>query len=416
MWYTAFPREWDGRDSSARIACAESDDGLVWQKPHYGVMECAGSTDNHLTDLRFISPSVLIDPTAPPEMRYRAFGWHHHPLNGWASRTAFSEDGIRWTVDPVSLYQSADGIYSVWNPYTNSALVMLGRSRYVRSLPRRILFSSEWTHNGATEPVSALVPDEYDDIAASARGFNTGDYYGIGLMPTPGPTIGFLWHFRHQFPYLSDTRNQFGNFGRTDIALVYQHERGGRWQHFPGRPDWLTPERMPAWARGCLYTASSPVDVGDETWLYITGDAHRHGWFLNHEWKRDPKLKAMMDPGGFTHIGLVKWPKDRLLGYHAPLLERIELAPRAGAENRLALNVATRPYGFIRAALVNRRDGKHVEGFDFQDSIPVSGDHREAVVRWKGQDALPPDASLAVQLEISKGTLYAFDFTREAIS
>jgi len=416
MWYAAFPREWDGRDSSARIACAESDDGLTWRKPHYGVMDCTGSTANHLTNLLFISHSVLIDPTAPADMRYRAFGWHNHPLSGWASHTAYSTDGIRWTVDPQPLYQSADGIYSVWDPYTSRAVVMIERPRYVRGLPRRCWFSSEWTREGATEPVSALVPDEYDDIAAAARGFNTGDYYGIGMMPTPGPTIGFLWHFRHQFPYLSDTRNQFGNFGRTDIALVYQHERGGRWTHFPGRPDWLTPERMPAWARGCLYTASSPIDVGEESWLYFTGDAHRHGWFLNHQWKRDPQLKAMMDPGGFTHIGLAKWPKDRLLGYHAPLLERLELAPRDGAENRLALNVATRSDGFVRAALVNRLDGKPIEGFDFEDSVPINGDHREAAVRWQGKDAFPAaDVPLAVMLEISKGRLYAFDFTREVV-
>jgi hypothetical protein len=418
MWYAAFPRVWDGRASSTRVACVESDDGLVWRKPRYGVMSCAGSADNHLTDLLFLSPSVIMDPTAPPGMRFRAFGFCDHPQRGWASHTAFSADGIRWTVEPEPLYQSADGICGVWNPYARRALVMIERPRYVNGLPRRSWFSSEWTRDGATEPVSALVPDEFDDVSAVSRGFRSGDYYGIGLMPTPGPLVGFLWQFRHQLPYLSTTRNQFGNFGRVDISLVYQHERGGKWMHFPGRPDWLTPDRMPEWARGCLYTASSPVDVGDETWLYITGDTHRHGWYLDYQWKVDPKLRALVDPGGFTHIGLVKWPKNRLMGYRAPLLERIELAPRAGhAIGRMVVNAATRPDGVVRAAVVNRRDGKPIDGFDFADSEPISGDCREALVRWRGQSSAPapgPGLSTAVQLEIVKGTLYAFDFVQEA--
>jgi len=419
MWYAAYPRDWGGRDSASRVACAESDDGVVWRKPRYGVMPCAGSTDNHLTDLLFLSPSVFIEPGAPPSMRFRAFGWYLHPQRGWASHTAFSADGIKWSIDPEPLYQSADGITSVWNPYTNSALVMIQRARYVRGVPRRCWFSSEWTRQGATAPVSALVPDEFDDVAAVSRGFNSGDYYGVGLMPTPGPVVGFLWHFRHQLPLLSDTRNQFGNFGRIDISLVYQLERGGKWMHFPGRPDWLTPERMPDWARGCLYSASSPIDVGDETWLYFTGDVHRHAWFLDYQWKVDPKLKAMVDPGGFARIGLAKWPKDRLLGYHAPLLERLELVPRAGAANRLVLNIVTRPDGVVRVALVNRRDGKPLEGFDFEDSLPICGDQREAVVRWRGRDSWPAITEgppPAAQVEVTKGTVYAFDFILKGIA
>jgi hypothetical protein len=356
-------------------------------------------------------------------MKYRAFGWHHGS-SGWATHTAHSADGLHWTgVTPVS--QSADGVWTVWDPFRGrgAALIMTNQSRYVHGLPRRTYASFEWTREGGPTPmVSALVPDEYDDIIAQARGFRSADYYGLGFMPTPGAMIGFLWPFRHSLPYLSTTRNQFGNWGRIDLSLVYQFERGGRWRHFPGRADWVNADEMPHWARGCLYTASSPVDVGDETWLYFTGDVHRHAWFLGPEWKKpgDPRLRSLQDPGGFSAIGILRWPRDRLLGYFAPLLEKIDLLPRRGepgSAGRLVLNAVTRPNGAVRVALMDKPGGRPIEGYDFANCEPLVGDIRDAVVRWNGRPDLPATdeaTKLIAQLEIIKGTLYAFDFTTPA--
>ena len=65
-----------------------------------------------------------------------------------------------------------------------------------------------------------------------------GDYYGMGMMPAGSGTVGFLWQFRHSLPrkHLSD----YGVFGVNDVTLVYQAGRGERWEHVPGRPDFIS--------------------------------------------------------------------------------------------------------------------------------------------------------------------------------
>lgn len=419
MWYAAFPKDWNGRDSASRVACAVSDDGIHWTKPNYGVLEARGSKDNHLTDLPFLCPSIFIDPTAPAAMRYRAFGYYNHPQRGGATYTAYSEDGLRWTVEPDVVYESADGVYSAWDPYQQKALIMLHRSRQVAGMPRRCWFSAWWTRDGKTEPVSAWVPDEYDDAVARSRGYISADYYGVAPMFTPGLTIGFLWPFRHQPPVLSATRYQFGNFGNIELQLTYQLEPGGKWMHFPGRVPWLSVEQMPEWGRGNIYTASTTVDVGDETWLYITGDQHHHGWFMDYNWKRDPNLMTLTEESGFCKIGLAKWPKNRLLGYRASLVDTIELTPRRCAKDEqagLVLNAVTESSGGTRVALCERKfSGNPIPGFGFDDCIPLSGDLRDVQVRWKNQNTLPSIAkypAMSAEIEITKGTLFAFDFVR----
>ena len=76
MWHIVYPGVSHG-GNHYQVACAESDDGLTWRKPSYGVMEHGGSAENHLTDLPFhYCPSVFIDPNAPAEAKYRVSGVH----------------------------------------------------------------------------------------------------------------------------------------------------------------------------------------------------------------------------------------------------------------------------------------------------------------------------------------------------
>ena len=421
MWYQAVPTQWDGTEDSTCVGCAESDDGLTWRRPAYGLREVGGSKENHLTDLPFHCPSVFIDPTAPDSMRYRAFGWakpkpdRYRNISQRGYFTAHSSDGIHWDLDPDRpVYKGHDVITSTWNPYTNDALVMMKRIQWVGGIPRRTHWTSHWTRTSATEPVSALVPDEFDDVVAVARGFNSADYYGVGLMPTPGLTVGFLWHFRHQLP-LSSGIHQYGVFGRIDVSLVYQIGHRGKWLHFPGRADWLCGPEMPVWARHGVHTADYPMVMGDETWCYITGAHHRHGAYLDTSWKPDPQRTAILREKGIGTIGLVTWPTNRLLGFQAPLTETICLsrsetsaAGNANESSVLRLNMTTEVDGETRVTLVDQQDAP-IDGYQGQDTDPISGDHLQTVVSWKGCRQLPRQATTA-QVEIKRGTLWAFDF------
>ncbi|MFC1526680.1 hypothetical protein ACFL6X_07720 [Candidatus Latescibacterota bacterium] len=427
MWYQAWPRDWQGGDEIS-VACAESDDGVTWRRPRYGLVESCGSLDNHLTDLPFHCPSVLVDPHATDEARYRAFGYtdpvrvkgrYTARVDSRGYYTAHSADGIHWEVDSSQpTWPHADVITSVWDDRANCALVALKHNGLCKGMFRRRFFTATWDRGQASEPVSAFFPDELDDLSARSRGFVSADYYGVGLMPTDGPTIGFLWNFRHQQPigHSEPRAMYYGSVGQVDLSVVYQLERGGRWLHLPGRPDWFGTADAPPWARGALYTAASPIHVGDETWLYFTGTREYHGWSGIDVDPRE-RRERIAEEGGFSRIGLLKWKRDRVTGYRAEHRERIAIEPRSVAtpdDAGLRLNAVTGSGGSIRVALV---DAEHqpLPGYGYEDCEPIAGDHLEAVVRWRGRADVPriseQDPALAM-VEIEGGTLYAFDYRR----
>ncbi len=424
LWYQAWPQDWSGEDVVA-VACAESEDGLNWHRPDYGLIDCCGSRNNHLTDLPFHSPSVFIDPHAGPQARYRAFGYtapkklagrYSHQVHRPGYYTAHSADGLRWQLDaPNPLWPYSDVITAAWDPQADGAQIALKISGRAAGMHRRRFYSAQWSQDQATAPVSALIPDEHDDTNARARGFHTADYYGVGLMPTAGPTVGFLWNFRHQLPlgHSPARMAHYGHEGVVDLSLVYQLERGGRWFHLPGRPDWLRTFDAPLWARGALYTAASPIEVGEETWLYFTGTRDRHGW-CGHQVDYNDYIKRVATEGGFARIGLAKWRRHRLIGYQAVLPERLHLAPRPAVQGRLALNVLTRPGGSVRVGLA-RADGQPLPGYEMDKCVPIAGDHLETQVRWQGDPALPrlvAGEEVMAQVELKDATLYAFDFAQ----
>jgi len=424
MWYQAWPAEWltsATLEDVATVACVESDDGLHWRRPKYGVLESAGTMQNALTDLPFHSPCVYIDPSAPASGRFRAFGYadprrfhgrYRQTIDRLGYYTAYSADGVHWQIDSRQpVWNGSDVITAAYDPKLGGATVMLKRGRLVGGLKRRSFMSAEWIDGHASEPVSALVPDEYDDHQARLRGFCSADYYGVGLMPTDGPTIGFLWNFRHQLPIQC-----VGDVGRIDLSIVYQLERGGRWFHASGRQDWLAADDAPEWARGSIYTASAPIDMGDETWLYFTGTIDRHG-FCGQGVDYSQWIRSVNRQQGFAKIGVARWRRNRILGYSSYLSSVLTLIPDAGRADGLTLNVTTRPRGHIRVALAYE-NLEPIAGYGFGDCQPIVGDALAAPVCWTGNRCWPTIAdgrSLRVRVEITDATLFAFDFLTQPI-
>ena len=117
-----------------------------------------------------------------------------------------------------------------------------------------------------------------------------------------------------------------------------------------------------------------------------------------------------------SHIGLAKWPRNRLLGIRALNPESVQLSPAVAArgESRLALNVKTAPEGYVRASLLDGQTGSPFPGYEPENCEVLTGDHLETVVRWRRQSALPKRSEhpeVLAQIELRRATLYAFDFT-----
>ncbi len=424
MWYQAWPRDFDGTDSLL-VGCVESDDGIHWRRPEYGLIERGGSRDNHLTSLPFHAPSVCIDPHADSDRRYRAFGYLRPDravgfdvADGEPGYyTAHSADGLRWQVERGPVWQGADVIIAAWNSSHGdggAARIALKRNGLAAGQFRRRFYTCEWSEGKATSPVSAFVPDESDDLAARAHGCVSADYYGLSWIPTPGPTVAVVWTFRHVHPLgrSVDRLWNYGSLGQVDLELRYQTEAGGRWLALPGRPDWVAAASGPEWARGCLYGASQTIDVGHETWLYVTGTRELHGW-SGAGVDGDAFRKQCAASGGFAHIGRLTWPRNRLLGYRASLREYVDLLSgpiSADEPEGLCLNVTTGARGRVRVALLGAQH-QAIEGYGVDDSDGLAGDHLSGCITWNGSTRLPEGSSgLIARVELEDASLWAFSF------
>ncbi len=417
MWYQAWPREWDGGDV-AFVGYAESDDGITWRKPSLGLVDCGGK-DNNLCDLGFHAPAVFIDPDGDASHRYRATGCSARPYIGAHADvtergyyTAHSADGLHWELDSSTpTWRSTDVITSVYHPGRRQGQVAMKFGPRLSGFRRRSIWTAALSDGVWTEPRAALIPDDYDDVSALARGFDSGDYYGMGMLPAGQGTVAFLWQFRHSLPRTAG--NGGGVFGAVDISLAYQSGDGDRWVHMPGRPDFLT-HGSTTWMQGGLYSASNVTEIGDEHRLYLTGATHSHGWYVDTDWKLIEARKQQLIREGIGRLGFAHWPKWRLFGFRGDpegALD-IDLGP-VEQPSRLKLNYEADRGGAVRANLI-RADGDvntDVAGHTEADSVPLTGNHVDQIVAWKDGDVIPPSEGRPVtaHLSLDCASVYAYE-------
>jgi hypothetical protein len=410
IWYQTIPEDWDFECEIATVAYAESKDGFEWHKPTLGPGKTPGKGSN-LCGLKMHCPSLFRDENAPASHRYRAVGYVNDRLYdappgiaGDGYYTAHSADGLSWTLDSAyPRWESADVITSVYHPWQERAIIAMKYSARVQRIDRRCIHTAEYRHGEWSEPVSALYPEEYDDIAAMARGYASCDYYGMGMLPSGSGTVGFLWNFWHNLPYVG--KHGCALYGKSDVTLVYQAERGGKWFHMPGRPSFIDHHSAP-FISGWVYTAANTVRKGDEELLYISGMPFPHGYNLNPSWKRDDQWAAHLSKHRERVIGVASWPVGRLFGVEA--IPDGSLAIDLGkltSPVRLFLNYKSGYGGGVKVAVIGN------ETFNTESAIPLEGDEIAGRVRWKCGDLIPPNptGNTRVELHLVFATVYAYE-------
>ena len=413
MWYQAWPKDWNGVDV-ALVGYAESGDGIEWKKPHLGIF-AYGPTPNNLTNLGFHCPSVFIDPDASPDHRYRATGYASKGTKGAPEGltnngyyTAHSADGLRWELDSLEpTWRDGDVITSVYHPGQRRGLVALKRNPRYHGIPRRAFWNAELVGGKWSESWRALVPDDFDDVCAMTRGFSSGDYYGMAMLPAGRSTVGFLWQFRHTLPRSAWQKEcwESGVFGATGVTLVFQENQRDCWQHAPGRTDFLAPGCLPH-SDGGIYTASSPVECGDEHRLYLCSARHTHGWNLDNAWKDMERwTDVMREEGGY--ITFAHWPKWRLFGFQSDPEGKLslDLGPLK-QPCRLVLNYECEPKGSVRAEITSQ------ESRAVEQAQPLTGQSLAACVAWKDGDILTPapkGGNVKVKLHMERATVWAYE-------
>lgn len=419
MWYQATSSAWCRHDSPA-VGYAESDDGVAWRKPKLGLVEVNGSKSNNLCDLGVHDPSISILPDAPPERRYFATGcidaryqteFCHRdakPPVGGGFFSAYSADGLHWELEsPEPIWEGhwADNICNIFHPGRGHVQVLVKHTFPRLGIMRRNYWECERVGEEWTPLRMSLLPDEFDDIAARARGYLSGDYNGFGLLPAERATVAFIQMHRNRLPYkLQPCGREGGVHGVLDLTLAWQEDVGACWLHMPGRPDFVSHLDIP-WGGGMTFCASNICDFGDEQRLYISGTRESHGVI-----PFDPRPDQ-------NKIGYVRWPRGRLFGYRADAEGEldIEFGVLSGPVE-LALNYETEASGKVRVGLhtldryARCRDVTDIHGRGADDCVPLTGDSLAATVTWKDGPVIQPveGQRVVARLSMERAKLYAF--------
>ena len=420
LWYQPLLLAGDGPGNPYAVSYAESSDGIHWERPSLGLVELKGSKENNLTTLRGHGPSVIdLGPAAPPERRYLGIAVGYAPILGvpdvlthdqskkhhgyWAF---YSADGLDWKVYPPPtcciLPNMSDTACFVGDPYRGRVIGSVKLEPRVRLYDRRSLTIStarmdavtQWTH-----PRLAIFPDELDDRMAMERGCRFAEFYGMGMLAQRDVIVGFpevYWVEGELHP--SQTAGvRLGYHGRSELQMAYSYD-GYAWHRSIGREPFIPMGREGEWDDGFLTAQSSAVEVGDDVYIYYTGNRGGHS------------VSAETDT---RKVGLATIKKDRFASIASDREATVDIYHGRPAGKRLAVNGRTRGQGTIRveACVPSGKNNEPIVGFTVRDSVPLHGDDVSLAVAWKAKrwTDLPRDSQVVLRFYLENAEIFAYE-------
>lgn len=240
MYYT---NNTDDENVKGGILYAESKDGYHWEKPELGLVSYKGSKANNMLEILAKDGSVIFEPDAPEEERYKFF--MHHYTKGTFVHT--SADGIHWKLSDkplcnfmldsqnVAFFDKRINKYVYYlrgwplNPYKEGKhhrTVVRGETddifkplEYDKSLTK--------IFRGDNQP--AIGDGEFPDVFA----IDELDWYDTDIytmMPTPyseaeGYYLAFPSFFRHGYNHKSDGKLEVMFAGSSDGIHWHRYDR-----------------------------------------------------------------------------------------------------------------------------------------------------------------------------------------------
>lgn len=366
---------------------ATSVDGINWQKPPLGIIEFEGSTANNLVMRRAThglhAGGVLKDPRDPdPARRYKFI---HRNSQARRMASCFSPDGLHWS--PPIPWHEHDAVgdchnNAIWSPErTRYFCITRGWSDRIRTVLRSE--SDDFIH--WSKPVEIMRGVDAHDQIYSMPVCQYRDLY-IGL-----PSVF----------HKGDARAADWDTVDTELAISAD---GFNWQRIcPSQP--LIPRGAGQYPDGdydcgCVY-AAAPFVHDDKILIYYGGSNGLH-----NSWREGSLNLATLD-------------LDRWAGYtprdtgDAATVETTALRLSGG---RMTLNAELGQGGWIRYALLDE-GGAALDGFGFDDCIPVKQGGAGCELRWRNSDNAELKGRAArVVFTFHRATLYALKATVDRAS
>lgn len=397
MYYRAtFPNTLTDKSEGQACCYAESTDGIHWERPHIGLHEFEGSTDNNIVVVGSIahnfSPFLDTNPNCPPDEKYKA-------VAGYAPEGLFA-------------FKSPDGIH--FTPYQEEPIIKKGafdshnlvfwdaEAQHYKCYSRYFASPAE-PNIQAPEDSAIFMGVRAIQLSISEDFINWSSpqpnrykhnvplehFYTNATIPCPGAE-----HIYMSFPmrFMPERQKVEGYFkvGVSDNVMMSSRD-GELWDRTfmeawmrPGldRRNWTQRSLMPAW--GILETE------GDEFSMYINE---------HYQW----------DDSFVTRVTV---PRFRFASVNAAYKGGVMTTKRIVAEgNRLILNYSTSAPGSIRVGLIDQ-DGWPIPHFSTEDCDVIYGDELEREVSWRGSSDLSPFRGKTIRLkfELKDADLYALQF------
>ena len=398
------------------LCYAESEDGFAWRKPHLGLIERDGSSDNNLVYPHGVAGNIFRDPSADEAERYKLVdldsSWVHQGkdipepealrlrealLNASSTQEeieqqlsvrgavygAVSPDGLRWTRIAEPLFTMFCDTQNIVH-YDEQSQRYVGHWRASAGRRRSIARSETADFRHWPLPEIVLQPDGQTPP--------TDDYYTNGYARYPGKSDLHLM-FPSVYHRATDT---------VDVQLAISRDGF----------NWSWPERRPIVGMG-------PSGSGESGWVYAGCGLHALGsdqWGLIYDGGdvRHNVSYYAQPAGKDGQIRWALWQRDRLVALDAPLEGQVTLNKQRCSGEPLLLNYQTEANGWIQVELIEPTlwPPAHlapIPGYAFADCTPLQGDNSAAAVHWQGSADLSAlrGREICMRIRLCRAKLFA---------
>ena len=425
LWYPAG----DG------LCSARAKDGSGWEKPNLGLAEFGGSRDNNIvlghgaggTTTFSTEGTVFVDPTAPPDQRFRYATRLSDELKD--TFVFSSPDGLHWrmTHKNVLTFTNAEGRQHLdsqniifWDDRINRYVAYMRFNWFKKGFRGRSVVRSESDHLGGFDQVQdAPLVFGPDGMDASLGDMPIVDFYTSGALKYPHAQDAY-YMFPQAYLHYTQDMAEFAkalpiNAGPLHTQFAASRD-GINWQRF-GRKPFVSLGLKGSFDWACARVFAGLVDStdGQEMYMYYMGGDELHGW------GRDESNNAILAAAGLgadrrtSVISRLVLRRDGFISAQADYAGGEFTTPIlrfAGRE--LLLNVDTSATGLLRCELRTDRN-QPIPGFALSDCDLVhTSNEINRRVSWRGQTDLSALAGKPVRLRVvfRDADLYAFEFRK----
>lgn len=395
----------------------ESEDGMHWTRPNCGVYDYNGEKNNNIL-CESLGGTVFIDPSAPPEERYKAVGerlfteavYRRYAMRrpdavDWKSYRAHidryigvaglvSPDGIHWTEldDPIAMMHSDTHIVAC----------------YDAQLKKYVGYFRDWSVGDQAEGYDNPEREFWMIAARRAIGRSeTDDFRNFPLSkliveprPDMGPSKVLYTNCYTTVPGAPDIRLMFPAVWDlcTDTTAIeaLSSSDGCVWNFMTNGP--LLEAGVPGtWDGGCIFAVPNLIELpsGDFALPYT-------GYSVPHKYPRQKAQRAM---------GYKIWNKGRFSAIEAKEEGYFTTVAITSPGERLYINAVVKRAGAITVEAADMH-GKTIPGREFENCVPIAGDAFRQIVAWNGQDCLgvSPGQPVILRFRMNHAAVYALDF------